>query len=72
MRARSAQLFIRVGSVHVRGVEERDAKLKRAMNSAERLFVIASTVKIGHSDAAETDPPKPPGRRVQVFAVSCL
>src|SRR5260370_33888693 len=49
------ELFIRVGSVRVRSVEERDAELERAMNSAARLFVIASTVKIGHCHAAETD-----------------
>ena len=49
------QLFIRVWSVHIRGVEERDAKLERAANSGERLFVIASAIKIRHPHAPETD-----------------
>ncbi len=49
------QLFIRVWSVHVRGIEERDAELERAANSGERLFVIASAIKIRHPHATEAD-----------------
>ena len=49
------QLFIRVWSVHIRGVEERDAELERAANSGERLFVIASAIKIRHPHATEAD-----------------
>ena len=47
------EFFIRVRAVHIRGIEKRDAQLKRAANRGERFFIITSAVKIGHAHAAQ-------------------
>ena len=48
------QLLVRSGSIGVRRVEERDAKLDRAMNRGDRLDIIADPVISGHARASET------------------
>src|SRR5713101_9393580 len=48
------QFFIGMRPIHVGGVEECDAELKRAMDCRDRFLVVASAVKIGHAHAAES------------------
>jgi hypothetical protein len=41
------------GAVHVGGIEERNAKIKRAMDGGDGLLFAAAGVKFRHSHAAE-------------------
>ncbi len=48
------ELFVGERSVHVGGVEERDAEVERAVDRCGRLGVIPGAVEIAHAHAAET------------------
>ena len=47
--------FVRAPPVGVRGIEERDTKVDRAVERPDRFFVVAGTVTLRHSHAAEPD-----------------
>ena len=49
------QLLIRVRTIHVRSVEQVDAQLDGAMDSGDGLLLIAWTVEVGHTHAAESN-----------------
>ena len=49
------QLLVRVGAVHVRGVEQRDAELEGAMDRRDRLALVTGPVEIAHPHAAEPE-----------------
>ena len=47
--------FVRAPPVGVRGIEERDTKVDRAVERPDRFVVVAGTVTLRHSHAAEPD-----------------
>jgi len=49
------EFFILVRTIHIGGIEEVDAQFESAVNGGDRLPVIASSVELRHSHAAESD-----------------
>src|SRR5215471_18988371 len=49
------QLLVVSPAVHVRGVDEIDSEVERAMHDVDRLRVIALPVRAGHGHAPEPD-----------------
>ena len=47
--------FVRAPAVGIRGIEERDTKVDRAVERPDRFVVVAGTVTLRHSHAAEPD-----------------
>ena len=48
------ELLVRVGPVYVGRVDERDAEIERAVDRGDGLIVVARTIELGHSHAAES------------------
>src|SRR5205085_10530032 len=49
----SDELLVAEGAVHVRGVQEVDPQLDRAVDGGDRLLVVAAGVELAHPHAAE-------------------